>query len=112
MTDQRNQISGCIYFTLDLITASNGGHLYTSITNLFSNGNFKITKNLWDLQPNRINGPVYSLVSDGAVFSVLQKMVIGTAGQMVAKIAREAGEDLSRVYLREVKLRLSVKLKK
>ncbi|KAK2828782.1 hypothetical protein Q5P01_019816 [Channa striata] len=40
------------------------------------------------------------------------KMVIGTAGQMVAQIAREAGEDLSRVYLREVKLKLSVKLRK
>lgn len=40
------------------------------------------------------------------------KMVIGTAGQMVARIAREAGEDLSRVYLREVKLKLSVKLRK
>ncbi|KAF3706667.1 GTPase Era, mitochondrial ERA-like protein 1 Precursor [Channa argus] len=40
------------------------------------------------------------------------KMVIGTAGQTVARIAREAGEDLSRVYLREVKLKLSVKLRK
>lgn len=40
------------------------------------------------------------------------RMVIGTAGQMVARIAREAGEDLSRVFLREVKLKLSVKLRK
>uniref|UniRef100_A0A7N6BIZ7 GTPase Era, mitochondrial n=1 Tax=Anabas testudineus TaxID=64144 RepID=A0A7N6BIZ7_ANATE len=40
------------------------------------------------------------------------KMVIGTAGQTVARIAREAGEDLSQVYLREVKLKLSVKLRK
>lgn len=40
------------------------------------------------------------------------KMVIGTAGQMVAQIAREASEDLSKVYLREVKLKLSVKLRK
>ncbi|XP_071316393.1 GTPase Era, mitochondrial isoform X2 [Trachinotus anak] len=40
------------------------------------------------------------------------KMVIGTAGQMVARIAREAGEDLSRIYLKEVKLKLSVKLRK
>uniref|UniRef100_A0A6Q2WS81 GTPase Era, mitochondrial n=1 Tax=Esox lucius TaxID=8010 RepID=A0A6Q2WS81_ESOLU len=39
------------------------------------------------------------------------KMVIGQAGQMVARIAREAGEDLSSVFLREVKLRLSVKVK-
>ncbi|CAJ1064397.1 GTPase Era%2C mitochondrial [Xyrichtys novacula] len=40
------------------------------------------------------------------------KMVIGTAGQMVARMAREASEDLSRVFLREVKLKLSVKVKK
>ncbi|KAM9348410.1 GTPase Era, mitochondrial [Symphorus nematophorus] len=40
------------------------------------------------------------------------RMVIGTAGQMVARIAREAGEDLSRVFLREVKLKLSVKLRR
>ncbi|XP_029923945.1 GTPase Era, mitochondrial [Myripristis murdjan] len=40
------------------------------------------------------------------------RMVIGAAGQMVARIAREAGEDLSRVFLREVRLRLSVKLRK
>ncbi|XP_044078833.1 GTPase Era, mitochondrial isoform X1 [Siniperca chuatsi] len=40
------------------------------------------------------------------------RMVIGTAGQMVARIAREASEDLSQVFLREVKLKLSVKLKK
>lgn len=40
-----------------------------------------------------------------------QRMVIGTAGQMVAQIACEAGEDLSRVFLRDVKLKLSVKLR-
>ncbi|KAM4726647.1 GTPase Era, mitochondrial [Anableps anableps] len=40
------------------------------------------------------------------------RMVIGTAGQMVARIAREAGEDLSRVYLRDVRLKLSAKMKK
>ncbi|XP_015239128.1 PREDICTED: GTPase Era, mitochondrial [Cyprinodon variegatus] len=39
------------------------------------------------------------------------RMVIGTAGQMVARIAREAAEDLSRVYLREVRLKISAKLK-
>uniref|UniRef100_A0A8C4ZJP2 GTPase Era, mitochondrial n=1 Tax=Gadus morhua TaxID=8049 RepID=A0A8C4ZJP2_GADMO len=38
-------------------------------------------------------------------------MVIGTAGQMVARIAREAGQDMSNIFLREVRLRLSVKLK-
>ncbi|KAM6907560.1 GTPase Era, mitochondrial [Xenentodon cancila] len=40
------------------------------------------------------------------------RMLIGTAGQMVTRIAREASEDLSRVYLREVRLKLSVKIKK
>lgn len=40
------------------------------------------------------------------------RMVIGTAGQMISRISREAGEDLSRVFLRQVKLKLSVKLKK
>lgn len=40
------------------------------------------------------------------------RMVIGTAGQMVARMAREAGEDLSRIFLREVRLKLSVKLRK
>ncbi|XP_028278273.1 GTPase Era, mitochondrial isoform X2 [Parambassis ranga] len=40
------------------------------------------------------------------------KMVIGTAGQMVARIAKEASEDLSRIYLREVKLKLTVKMRK
>uniref|UniRef100_UPI0037E85553 GTPase Era, mitochondrial n=1 Tax=Semicossyphus pulcher TaxID=241346 RepID=UPI0037E85553 len=40
------------------------------------------------------------------------RMVIGRAGQMVARMAREAGEDLSRVFLREVRLKLSVKLSK
>ncbi|XP_053298232.1 GTPase Era, mitochondrial isoform X2 [Pleuronectes platessa] len=39
-------------------------------------------------------------------------MVIGPAGQMVARIAREAGADLSQVYLRDVRLKLSVKLSK
>ncbi|KAK0136458.1 GTPase Era, mitochondrial [Merluccius polli] len=33
------------------------------------------------------------------------------ASQMVARIAREAGEDMSSLFLKEVKLRLSVKLK-
>lgn len=38
-------------------------------------------------------------------------MLIGSAGQMVARIAQEAGEDLSHILLRNVKLRVSVKLK-
>ncbi|KAM9384159.1 GTPase Era, mitochondrial [Pholidichthys leucotaenia] len=39
-------------------------------------------------------------------------MLIGLAGQMVERIAREASEDLSRVYLRDVRLKLSIKLRK
>lgn len=39
-------------------------------------------------------------------------MVIGTAGQMIAQIAREVGKELNLVFLREVKLMLAVKLKK
>lgn len=45
-------------------------------------------------------------------FLCLQSMVIGPAGQLVAQIAHEVGEDLSRVFLRDVKLKLSVKLRK
>ncbi|XP_072302715.1 GTPase Era, mitochondrial [Eucyclogobius newberryi] len=39
-------------------------------------------------------------------------MVIGTAGQMVARMAREVSEDLSHIFLTEVRVKLSVKLKK
>ncbi|CAL1573854.1 unnamed protein product [Knipowitschia caucasica] len=39
-------------------------------------------------------------------------MVIGAAGQMVARIAQEVSGDLSNVFLTEVRLKLSVKLKK
>ncbi|XP_029956775.1 GTPase Era, mitochondrial [Salarias fasciatus] len=39
------------------------------------------------------------------------KMLIGTGGKTISRIAQEAGEDLSRVYLRVVRLKLSAKLK-
>ncbi|XP_020785950.2 GTPase Era, mitochondrial [Boleophthalmus pectinirostris] len=39
-------------------------------------------------------------------------LVIGTAGQMVARMAREVSEDLSRIFLTEVRVKLSIKLKK
>uniref|UniRef100_A0A3Q3JVK7 GTPase Era, mitochondrial n=1 Tax=Monopterus albus TaxID=43700 RepID=A0A3Q3JVK7_MONAL len=45
-------------------------------------------------------------------YSLTQRMVIGTAGQLVARIAHEVSKDLSQVYLREVRLKLSVKLRK
>lgn len=40
------------------------------------------------------------------------RMLIGTQGQMIARIAQEAGEDLSHLFLRDVKLKLSVGLRK
>lgn len=40
------------------------------------------------------------------------KMLIGMGGKTISRIAQEAGEDLSRVFLRTVRLRLSAKLKK
>uniref|UniRef100_A0A8C4SQ79 GTPase Era, mitochondrial n=1 Tax=Erpetoichthys calabaricus TaxID=27687 RepID=A0A8C4SQ79_ERPCA len=39
------------------------------------------------------------------------KMLIGQGGQMINRIAREAGEDLMNVFLCDVKLKLSVKVK-
>ncbi|XP_040194465.1 GTPase Era, mitochondrial [Rana temporaria] len=40
------------------------------------------------------------------------KRVIGTGGQVISKIAREAGQDLMNAFLCDVRLRLSVKFKK
>ncbi|KAG7483757.1 hypothetical protein MATL_G00041650 [Megalops atlanticus] len=40
------------------------------------------------------------------------KMLIGQAGQMIARIAQEAGKDLMNVFLCDVKLKISVKVKK
>lgn len=37
-------------------------------------------------------------------------MVIGTAGQMATRMSQEVSEDLSRIFLTEVKVKLSVKL--
>lgn len=39
------------------------------------------------------------------------RLVIGTAGQMVGRIAQEVREDLSRIFLTRVKLKLAVKLR-
>ncbi|XP_051902360.1 GTPase Era, mitochondrial [Hippocampus zosterae] len=40
------------------------------------------------------------------------RMVIGTSGQMIARIAQETSEQLTSIFLRQVKLRLSVKMLK
>ncbi|KAM3601542.1 uncharacterized protein V6R79_014645 [Siganus canaliculatus] len=58
------------------------------------------------------NGELHISVKLYAKKDTHMRMVIGTSGQMVARIAQEAGEDLSRVFLRDVKLKLSVKLKR
>lgn len=38
------------------------------------------------------------------------KMVIGPGGQLISKIAREAGEDLTRIFLRDVQLKITAKV--
>ncbi|XP_063060171.1 GTPase Era, mitochondrial [Engraulis encrasicolus] len=38
------------------------------------------------------------------------KMVIGAGGQLIAQIAREAGQDLTRIFLRNVQLKISAKV--
>nr|XP_015223042.1 PREDICTED: GTPase Era, mitochondrial [Lepisosteus oculatus] len=40
------------------------------------------------------------------------KMVIGHRGQVINRIAREAAEDLKHIFLCEVKMRISIKVKK
>ncbi|KAG5283990.1 hypothetical protein AALO_G00021740 [Alosa alosa] len=39
------------------------------------------------------------------------KMVIGSGGQLISKIAREAGEDLAQIFLRDVQLKITAKVK-
>ncbi|XP_046876635.1 GTPase Era, mitochondrial [Hypomesus transpacificus] len=64
-----------------------------------------------DLWQDRDNGELDIAVKLYVAKETHMKMVIGQAGQMVGRIAREAGEDLCHVFRREVKLRLSVKVK-
>lgn len=71
---------------------------------------YSLTQSI-ELWQERENGELDISVKLYARKESHMKMVIGTGGQMVARIAREAGEDLSRVFLREVKLRLSIKLR-
>ncbi|XP_061154673.1 GTPase Era, mitochondrial [Syngnathus typhle] len=40
------------------------------------------------------------------------RMLIGTSGQMIARVAQETSEQLTSIFLRQVKLKLSVKMKK
>ncbi|XP_062392191.1 GTPase Era, mitochondrial [Sardina pilchardus] len=39
------------------------------------------------------------------------KMVIGAGGQLISKIAREASEDLAHIFLRDVQLKITAKVK-
>lgn len=39
-------------------------------------------------------------------------MLIGVGGQLISKIAQEAGEDLMNIFLCDIRLKLCVKLKK
>ncbi|KAL0994407.1 hypothetical protein UPYG_G00121830 [Umbra pygmaea] len=71
---------------------------------------YTVTQSI-DLWHDRENGELDIAVKLYVKKDSHMKMVIGQAGLMVARIAREAGQDLSNVFLREVKLRLSVKLK-
>ncbi|CAF98500.1 unnamed protein product, partial [Tetraodon nigroviridis] len=56
------------------------------------------------------NGELHINVKLYAKKDTHMKMLIGAGGQVVARMAQEAGEDLSRVFLRDVKLKLSAKL--
>ncbi|MGH0142563.1 UNVERIFIED_CONTAM: hypothetical protein FKN15_014830 [Acipenser sinensis] len=49
---------------------------------------------------------------NGEEVETLKKMLIGQGGQLIGRIAREAGEDLMNVFLCDVKLKISVKVKK
>lgn len=48
---------------------------------------------------------------EGSSLLLLQKMLIGQHGQVIGKIATEAGYDLMNAFLCEVQLKLSVQLK-
>ncbi|KAK5859083.1 hypothetical protein PBY51_003174 [Eleginops maclovinus] len=63
---------------------------------------------LWD---DGENGELDISVKLYAKKDTHMRMVIGAGGQMVGRMAREASEDLSRVFLRDVRLKLSAKLK-
>nr|XP_057933603.1 GTPase Era, mitochondrial [Doryrhamphus excisus] len=58
------------------------------------------------------NGQLNILVKIHTKKETHLRMVIGTAGQMVARIAQETSEQLTHIFLKEVKLRLSVKMTK
>lgn len=46
------------------------------------------------------------------ILSFLQKMVIGPGGQLITRITQEAENDLMKIFLRSVRLKISAKLQK
>lgn len=46
------------------------------------------------------------------ILSFLQKMVIGPGGQLITRITQEAENDLMKIFLRNVRLKISAKLQK
>ncbi|XP_061753970.1 GTPase Era, mitochondrial [Nerophis ophidion] len=63
---------------------------------------------LWEEDENGLNVSVKILTQKESHF----RMAIGTGGQVIARIAQESSEQLTHIFLKEVKLRLSVKMKK
>ncbi|XP_061658786.1 GTPase Era, mitochondrial [Syngnathoides biaculeatus] len=64
---------------------------------------------LWDEDEN---GQLTILVKIRTKKESHTRMVIGTSGQMIARIAQETSEQLTHIFLRQVDLKVSVKMKK
>ncbi|XP_057677692.1 GTPase Era, mitochondrial isoform X2 [Corythoichthys intestinalis] len=64
---------------------------------------------LWDVDEN---GPINILVKIQTSKETHMRLVIGTAGEMIARIAKETSDQLTRLFLRQVNLKLSVKMKR
>ncbi|XP_077361909.1 GTPase Era, mitochondrial [Festucalex cinctus] len=58
------------------------------------------------------NGHLNILVNIHTMKETHMRMVIGTAGQMIARIAQETSEQLQCIFLKPVQLKLAVKMKK
>ncbi|XP_077449337.1 GTPase Era, mitochondrial [Stigmatopora argus] len=64
---------------------------------------------VWDADEK---GQINILVKLQTTKETHQRMVIGTAGGMIARIAQETSDRLTRLFLRQVNLKLAVKMKK
>ncbi|XP_049599615.1 GTPase Era, mitochondrial [Syngnathus scovelli] len=63
----------------------------------------------WDMDEN---GELNIMVKIYTKKETHMRMLIGTSGQMIARVAQETSEQLTSIFLRQVKLKLSVKMKK